>query len=140
MIRVDFTALYLALFPGEADAVRTAGTVGVPLVAYLRETAIRQAVERELSGYVTVARPDAAEALRERLQVSTITVVDTPEPEVRRRMERHARRMQAIRRNVERAAMIRGECEKAVGAWFDEYSRQEWHRVVTTGSYRRGRR
>ena len=135
IIRIDFTAIFMALFPGAADAVRTAGTKGVPLVGYIRETLIGQAVDRELSGYVTTSKPAAAEALRERLQVSTITVIDTPEPEIMRRVERHVRRMHAIRRHVETKALIRGQCEKAVGDWFREYSRQEWHRQITTGSY-----
>ena len=135
--RIDFTALFLALFPGAADAVRTEATVGVPLVAYLRETAIRQAQERELDGYVTTAKPEAAERLRERFEVQTITVVDTPKPEVQRRMEKHLRRMFAIRRHAERKARIRGECSKAVADWFQIYTEREWHRKVTTGSYRR---
>lgn len=137
LIRIDFTALFLALFPGAADRVRTAATVGVPLVAYLREVAIRQAEERELDGYVTVAQPRKAEELRERLDARIITVIDTPEPEVQRRMEKHLRRMYAIKRNAERKALIRGECEKAVANWFQTYSEREWHRRVTTGSYRR---
>ena len=137
IVRIDFTALFLALFPGAADAVRTEATVGVPLVAYLRETAIRQAQERELDGYVTTAKPEAAERLRERFEVRTITVIDTPEPEVQRRMEKHLRRMYAIRRNAERKAQIRGECEKAAAGWFANYVEQEWHRKVTTGSYGR---
>ena len=137
IIRIDFTAIFLALFPGAADRVRTAETKGVPLVGYIRETLIRQALERELSGYVTTSKPADAEALRERLQVSTITVIDTPKPEVRRRMERHMRRMHAIRRNVDRKAEIRGQCERAAAGWFREYVEQEWHRKVTTGSYRR---
>lgn len=137
LIRIDFTALFLALFPGAADAVRTEATVGVPLVAYLREVAIRQAEERELDGYVTVAQPAKAEELRERFQVRTITVIDTPEPEVQRRMEKHLRRMYAIKRYAERKALVRGECEKSVANWFTNYVEQEWHRKVTTGSYRR---
>ena len=137
LIRIDFTALYLALFPGAADAVRTAASVGVPLTAYVREVILRQAIERELDGYVTVAQPAKAEELRDRLDARFITVIDTPEPEVQRRMEKHLRRMYAIRRNAERKALIRGECEKAVAAWFRTYAEQEWHRRVTTGSYRR---
>lgn len=137
IVRIDFTALFLALFPGAAEAVRTEATVGVPLVAYLRETAIRQAQERELDGYVTTAKPEVAERLRERFEVQTITVIDTPEPEVQRRMEKHLRRMYAIKRNVERKAQIRGECERAVAGWFANYAEREWHRKVTTGSYRR---
>ncbi len=137
LLRIDFTAIFLALFPGAADAVRTAETKGVPLVSYIRETLIRQAVDRELHGYVTTSKPAAAEALRERLQMSTITVIDTPEPDVLARMEKHLRRMYAIRRNVERKAEIRGQCERAAAGWFREYVEQEWHRKVTTGSYRR---
>ena len=137
LIRVDFTSLFTSLFPGTADAVRTEATVGVPLVAYRREVAIRQADERELDGYVTVAQPAKAEELRERLGTQVITVVDTPEPEVVKRMETHLRRMYAIKRNVERKAQIRGECEKAVAGWFANYAEREWHRKVTTGSYRR---
>ena len=135
LLRLDFTALFLALFPGAADAVRTEATIGVPLVAYLRETALRQAVERELSGYITTSKPPAAEALRERFAVQTITVIDTPEPEVQRRLQNHVRRMHAIRRNIGRKAEIEGQCAKAVAGWFAEYSRQEWHRLVSTGSY-----
>ena len=137
LIRIDFTALYLAMFPGAADAVRLPGTVGVPLAAYIREVVIRQAIERELDGYVTVAQPAAAEELRTRLQAEVITVIDTPEPEVQERMKRHMRRMFAIKRNVDRKAMIRGECEKAVRNWFTTYAEKEWHRKVTTGSYGR---
>ena len=117
--------------------MRTAATVGVPLVAYLREVAIQQAVKRELAGYVTTAKPDVAELLRDRLQVSTVTVIDTPEPEVRERMAKHLRRMYAIKGNIDRKAEIAGECNKAVGDWFAGYVEREWHRKVTTGSYRR---
>ena len=72
-----------------------------------------------------------AERLRERFEVQTITVIDAPEPKVQRRMVKHLRRMYAIKRNAERKAQIRGECEKAVAGWFANYVEQEWHRKVT---------
>ena len=137
IIVIDFTRLYQSMFPGEADAVRTAGSVGVPLAAYVREAVLRQALQRELDGYLTVAQPAKAEELRTRLDAREITVIDTQEPDVRKRMETHLKRMYAIKSNVDRKAAIRGECEKAVAGWFASYVEQEWHRRITTGSYRR---
>lgn len=52
LVLIDFTQLYLAMFPGEADKVRLPGSVGVPLTQYVREVVIQQAQERELDGYV----------------------------------------------------------------------------------------
>lgn len=124
LLLIDFTALYLGMFPGEADKVRLPGSVGVPLTQYVREVVIQQAQDRELDGYVTVARPETAERLRERLVQETITVVDTPETVVRERMEKHMRQMYAIRGNARRKDAIRSECEGAVDAWFNGYVEQ----------------
>ena len=133
LLLIDFTALYLGMFPGEADKVRLPGSVGVPLTQYVREVVIQQAQDRELDGYVTVARPETAERLRERLVQETITVVDTPEKVVRERMERHMRQMYAIRGNQRKKDAIRAECEGAVDAWFNGYVAQEWHKRVRFG-------
>ena len=131
LLLIDFTALYLSMFPGEADKVRLPGSVGVPLTQYIREVVIQQAQERELDGYLTVARPETAERLRERLVQETITVVDTPEKVVRERMEKHMRQMYAIRGNARRKDAIRSECEGAVDGWFNDYVEKEWHRKTS---------
>ena len=131
LLLIDFTALYLAMFPGEADKVRLPGSVGVPVTQYVREVVVQQAQERELDGYVTVARPETAERLRERLVQETITVVDTPETVVRERMKKHMRQMYAIRGNARRKDAIRSECEGAVDSWFNDYVEQEWHRKTS---------
>ena len=131
LLLIDFTALYLGMFPGEADKVRLPGSVGVPLTQHMREVLIQQAQERELDGYVTVARPETAERLRERLVQETITVVDTPETVVRERMEKHMRQMYAIRGNQRKKDAIRSECEGAVDAWFNGYVEEEWHRKTS---------
>ena len=131
LLLIDFTALYLGMFPGEADKVRLQGSVGVPLTQYMRETLLQQAQDRELDGFVTVAKPATAERLRERLVQETITVVDTPETVVRERMEKHMRQMYAIRGNQRKKDAIRGECEGAVDGWFNDYVEQEWHRKTS---------
>ena len=131
LLLIDFTALYLSMFPGEADKVRLPGSVGVPLTQYMRETLLQQAQERELDGYVTVAKPETAERLRERLVQETITVVDTPEKVVRERMEKHMRQMYAIRGNARKKDAIRTECEGAVDGWFNSYVEKEWHRKTS---------
>lgn len=133
LLLIDFTALYLAMFPGEADKVRLPGSVGVPLTQYMREVLLQQAQERELDGYVTVAKPETAERLRERLVQETITVVDTPEKVVRERMEKHMRQMYAIRGNQRKKDAIRAECEGAVDAWFHDYVDEQWHKKVRFG-------
>lgn len=131
LLLVDFSMLYLSMFPGDADKVRLPGSVGVPLTQYVREVVLQQAQERELDGYVTVAKPETAERLRERLVQETITVVDTPEKVVRDRMEKHMRQMYAIRGNQRKKDAIRSECEGAVDSWFNDYVEQEWHRKTS---------
>ena len=84
---------------------RIAGDPLIPLVAYIKATALRQAVERELDGFVTTsARADVPEL--ERITGQPATVIDPGEDVVK------ARLADAV------AGELSPECSTALSRWY----------------------
>ena len=110
---IDFTRLYVALAgvergPDGKFPVREDGDPRLALTEYVRLTAIRQAAERELSGYVTTSdgRPEAVERLQAAGATGGVETIDPGEAVVRARL----------------ADPVSGEvsdpCRKAVDRWY----------------------
>ena len=90
---IDFTRLYVALAgvergPDGKFPVREDGDPRLALTEYVRLTAIRQAAERELSGYVTTSdgRPEAVERLQAAGATGGVETIDPGEAVVRARL------------------------------------------------------
>ena len=107
---IDFTSLYVALSgvqrgPDGKYPERHAGDPLLPLAAYLKSTALRQAVERELDGFVTTsARADIPEL--ERVTGQPAKVIDPGEETIK------ARLAEAV------TGELSPECSAALARWY----------------------
>ncbi len=142
LIALDWTALYLAMFPGAQSAFRddAVGDTGAPrLTGYTFEVVAAAIAARELSGYVLTQSPERALALADRYDAPVFEVV-ADVGDVADRAETH---MRTLRRTVARAvrdAMI-PRCRRAAVTYFRESGRLEGRaRVVrqSGGGYRAG--
>lgn len=121
-ILIDLTRIYEALFPSVLDRVRDEDAVGVPLANYIRMVALRQAIQRELPGYVTVARKELAERMAEEIGALRINIVDPGESVVRARAKQHVAKLwqlAAMRRRYASDRDIARNCDEAISAWYE---------------------
>lgn len=110
---IDFTRLYVALAgvergPDGRYAVRPDGDPRLALTEYVRMVAIRQAAERELSGYATTSdsRPEAVERLQAAGAAGEVVTIDPGASVVRARLADAA------------TGALSPECEVALGRWY----------------------
>ena len=112
-VLVDYTALWAALTAAERGPdgkypIRLDGDPRLALVEWVRMAAIRQAAERELSGYVTTSdsRPEAVERLQAAGATGPVETVDPGEAVVR------ARLADAV------TGALSPQCEVALARWY----------------------
>ena len=110
---IDFTRLYVALAgvergPDGRYPVRHDGDPRLALAEYVRMVAVRQASDRELSGYATTSdsRPEAVERLRDAGATGPVETVDPGREVVR------ARLADAV------TGALSQQCEIALGRWY----------------------
>ena len=110
---IDFTAIWAAVTgavrgPDGKFPIREDNDPRLALAEYLRMTAIRQASERELTGYVTTSdsRAEAVERLQAAGATGPVETVDPGESVVR------ARLADAV------TGQLSAQCELAVGRWY----------------------
>ena len=115
-VLIDFGVLFVALAGQERDEAgrfpeRVEGDPRLLLVAWLRTAAIRQARERELSGWITTSdgRRDVLDRLQGLAGADRLHVLDPGEATVRERL----RRSQPGRG---------GSCRRAVDRWYRHYT------------------
>ena len=104
LIALDWTALYLALFPGAQSAFRddAVADTGAPrLAGYTFEVIVAAIAARELAGYVLTQSPRRAVELAERVN-GVVLEVEADVGDVADRADSHMRR---LRRTVARAAL-----------------------------------
>ena len=121
LIALDWTALYLALFPGEQSKLRdeAVSDTGAPRAAGAAfDFMVGAILARELAGYVLTQSPRRAVELADRLNAPIVEVVADP-AEVADRAEDH---MRSLRRTVTRAAVgaMRSQCRRQGVAYFRE--------------------
>ena len=124
LIGLDWTALYLALFPGAQSAFRddAVGDTGAPrLAGYTYEVLIAAIAAREISGYVLTQSPRRAVEIADRLDGPLVEVV-ADVGDVADRAESH---MRTLRRTVARAARdaMLPRCRQAAVNYYREESR-----------------
>ena len=124
LVALDWTALYLALFPGEQSKLRdeaVSDTGGPRMAGSLFDYAVGAIATRELSGYVLTQSPRRAIELADRLDAPIAEVVADP-AEVAERAQDH---MRVIRRTVARAAQdaLRAQCGRQGVTYYREESR-----------------
>lgn len=110
---IDYSRIFHALTgvergPDGKYPVRHDGDPRLALAEYVRMVAIRQASERELSGYVTTSdgRPEAVERLQAAGASGPVETVDPGEAVVR------ARLADAV------TGALSPQCEVAIGRWY----------------------
>ncbi len=110
---IDFSRLYVALSgvergPDGRYPVRQSGDPRLALSEYMRLTAIREASQRELSGYVTTSdsRPEAVERLQSAGADGPVETIDPGEATVRARLANAA------------TGELSAECAQAMARWF----------------------
>ena len=123
LVRLEWTALYLALFPGEQSRFRdeAVSDTGAPrLTSYAFQVLVTAIAARELRGYVLTQSPRQALQIAERANVS-IVEVPADVGDIADRAESH---MSTLRRTVLRAARAGavGSCRKAALAYLSEES------------------
>ena len=121
LIALDWTAIYLALFPGAQSAFRdeAIGDSGAPRAAGAAFDFVVGAIAaRELSGYIATQSPERAVALADRFDARLVEV-DAPPDVVASRAELH---MRSLGRTVTRAALSasRPRCRRAGAAYFNQ--------------------
>ena len=109
-VLIDFTSLYVALSGAVRGADgrypdREAGDALLPLVAWLKAAAVRQAAERELSGYVTTSDRREIDRLRELGADGELTVIDPGEEVTRARL-------------ADTTGELSPECARALNRWY----------------------
>lgn len=123
LMLLDWTALYLALVPGEQSALRDdeVSETGSPRLVGLAYTfLVGQAIRRELDGYVTVNAPRRALEIADQggldileMQVSTADLAS--------RTNRHMARLSRTVDRATRAGMV-GSCTDAVATYLRDES------------------
>ena len=125
LIALDWSLLYLALFPGEQSSLRdqAVSDTGAPrLAGSLFDVAVGAIAARELSGYVLTQSPRRAIELADRLSASIVEVEADP-GDIADRAEAH---MRVIRRTVTRAASsdaLLSQCRRQGVRYFQEDAR-----------------
>ena len=126
LIALDWSLLYLALFPGEQSSLRdeAVSDTGAPRAAgAVYDAALAVIAARELSGYVLTQSPRRAVEIADRLD-APISEVQADPGEIADRAETH---MRTLRRTVARAAVdtLRASCRRQAVTYF-----REEHRLV----------
>ena len=121
---LDWSLIYLALFPGEQSKLRdeAVSDTGAPRAAgAVYDFAVGAIAAREIDGYVLTQSPRRAVELADRLSASIVEVEADP-GDVADRADSH---MRAIRRTVTRAAVdtLRSQCRRQGVRYFQEESR-----------------
>ena len=124
LVALDWTALYLALFPGEQSQFRdeAIGDTGAPrLTGYTFEVVAAAILTREIAGFVTTNSPERALALADRFG-GPLLEIDVDVGDVAHRAEQH---MRTLRRTVARAARaaLWPKCRRAAVSYFRESHR-----------------
>ena len=124
LVSLDWSLLYLALFPGEQSKLRDApvSDTGAPrLAGSLFDVAVGAIAAREIDGFVLTQSPRRAIELADRLSAS-IVEVEADVGDIADRAETH---MRAIRRTVTRAASdaLRLQCRRQGVRYFQEDAR-----------------
>lgn len=126
LIALDWSLLYLALFPGEQSALRDerVSDTGAPRAAgAVYDAALAIIAARELSGYVLTQSPRRAVEIADRLD-APISEVRADPGEIADRAELH---MRSLGRTVTRATFdaMRSQCSRQAVTYF-----REEHRLV----------
>ncbi len=100
---IDFSNLYRAFKNTDQKLVRAVGDPIVPFVQAVKQQALREAVSRQLDGYVTSATPGDRPLLEQTTGVQAV-VVDPGEDVVRQRLA------------VDGELSV--ECENALTRWY----------------------
>ena len=124
LIALDWSVLYLALFPGEQSKLRdeAVSDTGAPRMAgAVFDFAVGAVAARELSGYVLTQSPRRAVEIADRLDAPIVEVVVDP-GDLADRAEDH---MRTLRRTVTRAAAgaMRSQCRRQGVTYYREESR-----------------
>ena len=82
---IDFSGLYRALKNTDAKTVRRVGDPVVPFVQAVKQAALREAVSRQLNGFVTSATP-GDRPLLEQATGEQAVIIDPGEDVVRERL------------------------------------------------------
>ena len=119
LLVVDYTALYLALAPGEQSALRDERVTesgAARLVGALQLSAIRLAVDRQLSGYVTANSPGRAAMLADMVGAPEIVEVQASVDDLARRTDAH---VAGLSRSVGRAKRdtLSANCGQTIGGY-----------------------
>ena len=125
LIRLDWTALYLAVVPGVESALRDdeVADSGAPrFVGLVYATAVAQAVTRELAGYITTNSPRRALEYADQIPGSRILELQASVTELAERTETH---LSGLARRVDRASRSTAvaACSGQIGAYLREESR-----------------
>ena len=106
---IDFTLLHRALFPHLRDEVRDDRLAATLLLTqWVKQAALRHAVERDMSGYVTTTRPEQIDTLLAAVggnRGTDLIIVDPGRREV-------------LRRLAESQPGREQECVRAVDRWY----------------------
>ena len=121
LIALDWSLLYLALFPGEQSSLRDAAVsdTGAPRAAGAAfDFMVGAVAARELSGYILTQSPRRAIEIADRLDVAVVEVV----ADVGDVAERAAVHMRTIQRTVARASApaLRAQCGRQAVTYFRE--------------------
>ena len=142
LVMLDWTALYLAMFPGSQSAFRdeAIGGTGAPRMAgYTFEVVAAAIAARELSGYVLTQSPERAIALADRFD-GPLLEVSADVGDVADRADGHMTRLRRTVSRAVRSAML-PRCRQAAVSYF-----RQSHRLVgrarevkrTRGGYKVG--
>ena len=124
LVMLDWTALYLALFPGAQSAFRdeAIGETGAPrMTGYTFEVVAAAIAARELSGYVLTQSPERAIALADRFDGPLLEVV-ADVGDVADRADEHMTRLRRTVRRAVRSAML-PRCRQAAVSYFRQSHR-----------------
>ena len=126
LVMLDWTALYLAMFPGAQSAFRdeAIGETGAPrMTGYAFEVVAAAIAARELSGYVLTQSPERAIALADRFD-GPLLEVSADVGEVADRADGHMTRLRRTVSRAVRSAML-PRCRQAAVSYF-----RQSHRLV----------
>lgn len=127
LVRLAYTELYTALVPGDQSAYRDAevSDSGAPrLAGYVLAIAVREAAERELSGYVVVDSPRRAIQTLQATGADSIIEVTVSQATAIKRADEHLELLQEIVPRVSAGdrADADQQCKKMIDAYFRERS------------------
>ena len=125
LVALNYTSLYSALIPG-LDSVLRDGRISdsgaARFAAYLMTVALREAVARELSGYMAVDSPRRALAALEQTGGASVVEVGVSETEALRRSAQHVELVSTLapRAAADDAKAAAAKCRQMVAAYFNE--------------------